>query len=72
MSIPLDVPNLDDATLDPDVLAEFGRDLGRLAAYADCKALAMRARLAGKIVEALARERRCEMIYKMLPPSWRW
>ena len=70
MAIELDVPNLDVA--EPDELTEFASALLTLGTYADCKAIAMRCRLAGRIEVAQRHERRCEQLYQMLPPSWRW
>ena len=68
----IDVPNLDDITIDPKELRKFGRDLTRLAAYTLSKANAMENRIKGKIELALLDERHCEQLYNMLPPEWRW
>jgi hypothetical protein len=46
--------------------------LSVLAAYADCKAIAMRFRLRGEIDTAQRHEKRCDMLFDMLPSSWRW
>jgi hypothetical protein len=70
--IHIDVPNLDDATLNPDELAEFGRNCGMISAYAEHRAMAMRHRLNGEIENARTYERRCQSIYDLLPPGWRW
>jgi hypothetical protein len=68
----LDVPNIDDATIDPEELRQFGRNLTRLGSYALYKANAMESRLAGNIEMALIDERNCERLYNTLPPEWRW
>jgi hypothetical protein len=68
----LSIPNLDDATNDPDELVHLATALSVLAAYADCKAIAMRFRLVGEIEKAQRSEKRCEMLFDMLPSSWRW
>ena len=49
----LSIPNLDAATNDPDELVHLATALSVLAAYADCKAIAMRFRLRGEIDLAL-------------------
>jgi len=68
----LNVPNLDDMTIDPHELRQFGRDLTTLASYALTKANAMDNRKAGKIAIAQLDEQRCEQLYNTLPPEWRW
>jgi hypothetical protein len=70
--IHLQTPNLDAETIDPNELTDFAVNLTRLALYAELKAQAMRFRRAGKIVEAQRHERRCDMVFDLLPPSWRW
>jgi len=68
----LSIPNLDAATNDPDELVHLATALSVLAAYADCKAIAMRFRLRGEIDTAQRHEKRCDMLFDMLPSSWRW
>ena len=69
--ITLGVPNLD-GVIDPDELTDLASALLTLGTYADCKAIAMRCRLAGQIDKAQRHESRCEQLYSLLPPSWRW
>ena len=68
----LSIPNLDDATTAPEELVQIAISLSVLAAYADCKAMAMRHRIRGEIDLAQRHEKRCEMLFDMLPSSWRW
>ena len=68
----LHIPNLDDATNDPEDLVHLATALSVLAAYTDCKAIAMRLRLRGEIDLAQRNEKRCDMLFDMLPSSWRW
>jgi hypothetical protein len=68
--ITLDIPNLDHE--EPDELDELRKHLEWLAAYCDCTANAMRARRNGNVSTALKLEHRAQMLYELLPPSWRW
>jgi hypothetical protein len=72
VTIKLIVPDLDAETLNADELDEFVEQIGRLAEYAKNKAMAMRCRRAGDVERALRAETRCDMIYELLPPEWRW
>jgi len=68
----LSIPNLDNATNDPEDLVQLATALSVLAAFVDCKAIAMRLRLRGEIDLAQRNEKRCDMLFDMLPSSWRW
>jgi len=68
----LSIPNLDNATNDPEDLVHLATALSVLAAFVDCKAIAMRCRLRGEIDLAQRHEKRCDMLFDMLPSSWRW
>ncbi len=47
-------------------------DLGTLAIYARISLMARRARLDGRIEDAVRGEKHCDRIYESLPPAWRW
>ncbi len=86
MSTPhFDFPvNLDDMSTDPQELAEWAKALAvydsaphlharrQLMTYAQTKARAMRARLAGQIATAEGYERQCDRLYCSLPQAYRW
>lgn len=66
-----ETPNLD-ACASADDMQALAQVFATLADYAGCKALAMRAREAGRIDEALHTERTCDSIYSKLPQWARW
>jgi hypothetical protein len=66
------VPNLDDASTDPEDYRELAQVLAILNVYALCKAEAMRKRLAGRIVAAADLDAENERRYKWLPKWAQW
>lgn len=72
MSITFEVPNLDDASVDPADLDNIATVLRLLADYAEIKANAMRYRLEGDILTAVRLERSCQRLYGKLPEWARW
>lgn len=67
-----DCPNLDGLSIDPADYDQVADVLRRLALYAERKAHAMRARLAGDVNEALRFERMNDAAYEQLPQWARW
>ncbi|HXJ56440.1 MAG TPA: hypothetical protein VNU68_07220 [Verrucomicrobiae bacterium] len=67
--IVFDVPNLDDASIDPRDYYALAETLKTLQFYACHKALAMEARLRGDIADAARLESKLESQYRILP-SW--
>lgn len=65
-----EAPNLDCMSIEE--VREYGLLFGNLHDYAIRKEKAMRARLAGKINEAMMHERRCNELYQKLPDDVRW
>lgn len=65
-----DAPNLDDMNVDD--LRVAAASLQLLANYAKLKATAMERRANGQVSEALAGEKRCDKIYRMLPDAHHW
>lgn len=69
---PLDVPNLDDLSCDPNDYAHAEHTLRVLAEWCHWKRRAMIARAGGRIGKALFAELACDRIYATLPEGARW
>ena len=69
------VPDLSDINLDCEgqkTIELLANHFEAMARYAWAKSEAMLCRSEGDITAALQCEARCEVIYKLLPPNWRW
>jgi len=68
----IEVPNLDEAFLDPDELEALGNVFELLRDYCRYRSIAMRFRTEGNLQAARDNEAACEEIYESLPSNARW
>ena len=67
---PMNVPNLDDMPIE-DVI-RFHTNISRLSSFCTHREIAFKARLAGRVADAVEHEKSMEYYYRDLPDNWRW